>query len=378
MGPTGHDHLYKPSPEELRAIRTTPGTTSNGQPFDHHVRKKVERGEWRLECIRPDVLGLARPLEIYRGIRQGNFITPWQRSDDAEAYCPAHWADLKIGSGACGLRCRGCFLVLTHRVFCDPSRHLLYENLDEFESAVIRWLRKPDRKNLGLGIDCSDSLLYEGVIGHARRLIPLFADQAANPHGAKLILLTKSVNVQYLKGLPRRNVIVSFSLNPEKVADLWEGKFADGTRVTPPITERLGASLRAQEMGFEVRWRIDPILPLDDWVDVYRAFLDAAAGDGHRPTRVTLGTYRQTQPSLATFVSRWGLPPLEWERPPLVKDGAHLHLDRERRVEIYRQLLVLIRDAWKATCQVPTVALCKEPRSLREAIGLAHDRCNCG
>jgi DNA repair photolyase len=207
-------------------------------------------------------------------------------------------------------------------------------------------LTRPSRRNLGLGIDCSDSLLCEGATGHARRLIPLFASEQANPHGCKLILLTKSVNVHYLHGLPTRNVLLTFSLNPEPIADLWEGKFDDGVRVTLSIAARLDASLQGQNMSFEVRWRIDPILPVDRWQDVYTEFFEHAARDGHRPTRITLGTYRETQPSLRTFVEHWGLPPLEWQLTGLEKDGAHYHVPKAERVEIYGALKAVIQSAW--------------------------------
>ena len=48
-----------PSFEELRTIRTKPGQTSDGKPFNWYVKTKEESGEWRLECVRADVLGLA-------------------------------------------------------------------------------------------------------------------------------------------------------------------------------------------------------------------------------------------------------------------------------------------------------------------------------
>jgi len=371
-------YLYRPSPEELREIRTIPGRTARGKPFDWLVRKEVQEGKWRLECVGSDVLGLTRPLEIYRASRRTNLIKPWPRSDDAEAYCPAHWADLAIGCGPCGLRCRGCFLILTHRVKCDPSRHLVYENTGDYVKAVTRWLRRPNRRNLGIGIDCSDSLLYEGVTGHVRRLVPLFASPKTNPNVSKCILLTKSVNVRYLEGLPTANVLVTFSLNPGLIADLWEGKFDDRVRVTPSIDRRLQASLRAQAMGFEVRWRIDPIIPVDGWQDAYAEFFSGAARDRHRPTRITLGTYRETQPSLRTFAQSWGLPPIEWTPSGLEKDGAHYHLDKQHRVGIYRSLATHVKGAWSSLGGTPYVALCKEPRAVRTAVGLTHDMCNCG
>ena len=96
------------SVHELALIRTKPGMTTAGKPFDWFVRQKVESGEWRLECVSAETLGLVRPLEIYRAKRLTNLVKPWSVSDDAEAYCPAHWADLAIGRGACGLRCRAC------------------------------------------------------------------------------------------------------------------------------------------------------------------------------------------------------------------------------------------------------------------------------
>ncbi len=323
------------------------------------------------------MLGLAEPLEVYRASRSGKFVEPWGRSDGV-GYCPQHWADVKIGHGACGFRCRACFLMATHRIMANPARHVLYENTDKCLRTVKRWLQKPDRRSLGLGIDCSDSLLYEGVTGLARSIIPLVASPETNPKGVRLILLTKSTNDRYLAGLPTSKVVVSYSLNPEPIADLWEGKFTDGTRVTPPIADRVASSLRAAEMGFEVRWRVDPILTPPGWREQYVAFLQAAARKGARPTRITLGTYRENSPSLLTFAERWGLPPMEWIPPELSKEGMHGHVVKDERVGVYRQVIRTIRQAWRGTGHRPEVALCKETAGVRKAVGIDHDRCNCG
>ena len=362
---------------ETEAIRTRAGLTASGKPFDHYIRGLVAKGELRLECIPAEVAGIARPIEVYRARRgRGTIIKPWRPETSDDSYCPAHWADIAIGRGACGFRCRACFLVLTHRAFCDPSRHVLYDNIEDYERAVRRELRRPGT-NLGLGIDCSDSLLYEGVTRHARRLIPLFASTETNPHNRKLILLTKSVNVGYLEALPTTNVLATFSLNPEAIADLWEGKWNDGVRITPPIAERLAASARLQNLGFEVRWRVDPILPVEGWKELYEEFFEHAAEADHCPTRITLGTYREMQRSLLTIAEKWGLPSMEWRPEGMRKDGMHYHLDPDRRVEIYRALAEAIRCAWKGRGQVPMVALCKESSKVRAASGLDHLHCNC-
>ena len=358
-------------------IRTHPGCASNGKSFDHVVRAKVAKGEYRLQCLPADVTGTRRPIEVYGAKRARNTILkPWQASTDDDSYCPSHWADIAIGRGACGFRCRACFLMLTHRTFADPSRHVLYENVDDYEAVVRKELMRRG-KNLGLGIDCSDSLLYEGETGHVRRLIPLFADRETNPFGRKLILLTKSVNVHYLEGLPTANVLMTFSLNPELIADLWEGKWNDGVRITPPVRNRLAASQRAERMGFEVRWRVDPILPVDGWQDVYRQFFAEVASEGHQPTRITLGTYREMGRSLLTIADRWGLPPMEFAPGTLTKDGMHYHLPDEQRIDIYRRLMDFIKSSWEHAGHTPIVALCKETRTIREALGMTHSHCNC-
>jgi DNA repair photolyase len=363
--------------QTLADIRTTPGLTDNGKPFDHIVKDKVDNGGYRLELIPAKPLGTARPIEVYRATRaRGTMIKPWSYEIDDDSYCPSHWADIAIGRGACGYRCRACFLILTHRGFCDPSRHVLYENVDYYEHAVRNELQQPG-PNLGLGIDCSDSLLYEGVTGHARRLIPLFADQKTDPFARKLILLTKSTNVHYLEGLPTNNILMTFSLNPEPIADLWEGKWNDGIRITPHIEDRLKASAKAQQMEFEVRWRIDPILPVESWADIYRDFFISAAAAGHRPTRITLGTYREMGRSLLTIAAKWGLPSMQWTPPKLSKDGMHYHIEEAERVAIYRQLSSSIYDAWGKTVVIPIVALCKESKVVRAAVGITHSHCNC-
>lgn len=362
---------------ETECIRTSPGIASNGKPFDHVVKAKVTKGEYRLQCIPAADLGTARPIEVYRAKRSRNTILkPWQASTEDDSYCPSHWADIAIGRGACGFRCRACFLMLTHRTFCDPSRHVLYENVSDYEDIVRRELMQRG-KNLGLGIDCSDSLLYEGITGHARRLIPLFASKDANPYGRKLILLTKSTNVHYLEGLPTNNVLMTFSLNPEPVADLWEGKWNYGMRIMPSVNGGFAASRKAQEMGFEVRWRVDPILPVDRWQDIYREFMSEAAMAGHRPTRITLGTYREMGRSLLTIATKWGLPQMEFIPGNLHKDGMHYHLPDEQRIDIYCKLSDFIATVWQRIGRAPIVALCKETKAIRDALGITHSHCNC-
>ncbi len=356
------------------------GKTSVGRSISWYVEEQAATGKWREEEIPAETVGLSRPLRVFRVSRKTNLIT-YSWHGDKNTFCPPMWWDLAIGSGACGLGCRACFLMLTHRIKRDPWRHLLYDNLDDFLNISEKWLGASNRRpqhTLGVGIDRSDSLLYEGVAPHVRNLAPLFADPKYNLNGNKLILLTKTKNTHYLAEIPsdqRRNIVPSFSLNPEPIADLWEGKWPDGLRISPPISERLEAARFAQEMGYEVRVRIDPILTPAGWEGHYAAFVAEVKKLGIDFRYWTLGTYREKNGQLDAWRERWGLLPMEWqpEDDELEKDGTHWHLPEARRIEIYTKVRdIILREFPRAR-----VSLCKETHVVRKAVRLCNGDCNC-
>ena len=96
----------------------------NGKSVRWWVDEQERLGHWRREIIPASVVGLTRDLTVFRAPRKTNLIT-YDWHGDKETFCPPMWWDLAIGSGACGLGCRACFLMLTHRVRRDPWRHLL-------------------------------------------------------------------------------------------------------------------------------------------------------------------------------------------------------------------------------------------------------------
>jgi len=357
------------------------GTTSTGRSVSWFVDEQVNSGTWTEEEIEPNISGLTRAIKVYRASRKTNLIA-YDWHGDKQTFCPPMWWDLAIGSGACGLGCRSCFLMLTHRIKRDPSRHLLYDNLGDFAHVAEKWLHDPLRRRqhtLGVGIDRSDSLLYEGIIPHVRNLAPLFSSTDHNKCGNKLVLLTKTANTHYLSEINpshKANIIVSFSLNPETIADLWEGKWPDtGERITPPISTRLEAVKYAQDLGFEVRVRVDPILTPENWEDYYKSFVADIKNRGINFRYWTLGTYREKNAQLDGWREKWGLLPMEWQPQDndLVKDGTHRHMPEQRRIEIYTKM----RDIIQREFPTARISLCKETHVVRKAVALCSADCNC-
>src|SRR2546421_1535792 len=373
--------LLKSSETRVEASKRNIGETSAGRRIDWFTNEQVDKGVWREEESAREIAGLSRPLIIYRGSRKTNLIV-YDWHGDKQTFCPPMWWDLAIGSGACGLGCRACFLMLTHRIKRDPSRHLLYDNLDDFLHVSEKWLLHPSRRRqhtLGVGIDRSDSLLYEGVVPHVRNLAPLFSDSIRNPNGNKLILLTKTANTHFLADiLPahRAKIVASFSLNPESIADLWEGKWPDtGERITHPISQRLEAVKYAQDLGFEARVRVDPILTAENWEEQYASFIADVKNIGINFRYWTLRTYREKNAQLDAWRERWGLPAMEWQpsENELVKDGTHRHFPEERRINIYRKVSALILQEFPKA----RISLCKETHTVRKALALCNADCNC-
>lgn len=354
-------------------------STSAGKPITWYVDKQVTEGKWIEETVPAETAGLTRPLTILRAPRKTNLIT-YQRHGDRATFCPPMWWDLAIGSGACGLGCRACFLILTHRVMRDPWRHLLYSNVDDFVRATEAWLLHPKRRHqhtLGVGIDRSDSLLYEGVTGLVRLLAPLFGGKS-NLRDCRLILSTKSTNTNYLMDIltsDRKSVVVTFSLNPEPIADLWEGKWPDGERITRNINDRLEAAALAQDLGFEIRVRVDPILTAPGWQDHYREFIGQVRRTGLHFHYWTLGTYREKSPQLQAWSQRWGLAPMEWQPSvdEMIHDGTHWHLPFRQRRETYSFMFDLIRQTFPDA----RIGLCKETHTMRKLLTLCNADCNC-
>jgi spore photoproduct lyase len=220
--------------------------------------------------------------------------------------------------------------------------------------------------------ESSDSLALDHVTHLARDLVPLFARQDEGmlfpkEEKHKLLFVTKSVNVQGLFEVNERaHVVVSFSLNAPEVSARYE-------HGAPHPYERLKAAVQCQQAGYEVRIRIDPIVPLEGWREMYGPLLERIALEMDvKGLRFTLGTIRHN-PGLRECARDRGR---EWQ----VFNPAHSHEGSDLR---YRLPVTLRREVYswflKRLPAEASVALCKETEEIWEELGLdaRNPRCNC-
>jgi len=389
------EKVSRETPSRVESITISSGDDTEGEKeITKYIERQVKEGIWKEVTLSPSITGLPRPIDIYTSERKDSFIK-WTWHGDKDTFCPPIWADIALGSGACGFQCRTCFLMLTFRSMRDPSKPLVYTNYDQLDSDVAAWLnaktfrfqdpeskkmverRRTYKDTIGLGIDCSDSLLFEGYTNTLHRVAPLFQKESSNPLGAQLILLTKSANTQLLDDIDPKNIVVTMSLNPEGIADLWEGKYSDGVRVTPRISNRLEALKHAQDLGFEVRVRLDPILTPEGWEDQYREFAAQMAALKLTPSFITLGTYREKNHQLDTWREKWGLPAPELDQFDVSEDreGTHHHVLNRRA--IYTTVKEIIHKEYPSAKMSPRISLCKETHHVRKETGMNNAYCNC-
>jgi len=189
-------------------------------------------------------------------------------------------------------------------------------------------------------------------------IIPIFEEQ--NRH--KILFLTKSDNIKHLLEInPHNQAIISFSLNADGVAKEWE-------RGAPSVDRRIEAGRKLSQAGYEVRIRIDPIVPVPDWKIQYTNLIDQIF-TSFTPERITLGSLRGLQSTINGSTDR------SWLKYLSENSNWGKKVDFKTRYEIYATLI----DQLKENYDYSDVALCKETVAMWGRLGMDYKKikCNC-
>jgi DNA repair photolyase len=234
-----------------------------------------------------------------------------------------------------------------------------FNNLDKIFREARRWIAKDGLESYVLNMgNLSDSLAFENRRPFIAPFVELFRKEAeakGRPHCALLVTKGGTAECAMLfKIKPCANMIISFSVNHSVAAKRFEAGAA-------PTADRFRAATRLKKLGWRVRIRIDPMIRGYDYSDVLRQTRAL------RPERVTLGMLR-AEHNLPRHAPKglFG----ELVPPALKKDLARYPLPL--RLTYYRKAIRTLKD-------ICPIALCEEPASVWDALGLdtAGRRCNC-
>jgi spore photoproduct lyase len=253
----------------------------------------------------------------------------------------------------CPMDCSYCYL---QEYLAENSALKVFSNCDDLLAEADELLSKHRRFFFRIGTgEITDSLALDPYIGFTREIIPFFAEQP----NVLLELKTKSDCVEALLDLDSKDrVVVSWSMNPQRVIDLDE-------QGTASLDERLRAARRCQEAGYRLGFHFDPMVEYRGWERDYEQMLEQifATVDWRRIAWLSMGVLRNTPGLKRTMRDRFPWTRLLAAEQVLCPDGK-LRYFQPLRVAMYRKMLGWIRHA------APTVKvyLCMESKEVWEQV----------
>lgn len=295
-----------------------------------------------------------------RYVADSSIITRFDKtplpSRSTDVICP-HFIELKWAYG-CPFDCAWCYLKGTFRFHPTKTKPVI-KDLTKVELHTRRFLEEvstPEILNTG---EIADSLMSEGTSQpFSRFIIPIFEEQ--NRH--KALFVTKSDNIRHLLEInPHNQVVVSFSLNADEVAKRWE-------KGAPSVARRIEAGKKLSQAGYEVRVRIDPMVPIEDWQIHYIRLIEQIFAS-FIPTRITLGSLRGLQTTVNGSTDK------SWVEYLKENSNWGKKIDFKTRYDMYTTVINHLRER----CNYHKFALCKETVAMWGRLGMNYKniKCNC-
>lgn len=283
-------------------------------------------------------------------------------SEETDNTCPNYWHFSCYGF--CPFDCSYCYLAGTPGVKFSPTVKV-FLNVDQIIDQIAKTATQVKKSTSFYLGKLQDGLALDPLTGFSRRFIRFFAQHEY----ARQILLTKSADVDNLLDLDHGNhTILSWSLNPPEVSTAFE------TNV-PPVADRINSMQKCADVGYPVRAVIMPIIPIENWWDIYSSFLIKLL-QMIPLQRITLGqicsfpsAIQLTEQKLGTYN------PLSNQLERSKSPDGRTRFPVQLRTNVYRHLIKTI----KSINPNMQIGLCLEEKSIFYALNMdnAIGCCNC-
>jgi spore photoproduct lyase len=282
---------------------------------------------------------------------KGELIKPCPGTKD---YICCGYRILHIGSN-CPMDCSYCIL---QAYFNQPFLRLFVNTEEIFAKLNTFVAAHPDEIiRLGTG-EFTDSLALDHLSDFSTLLIKALA-----AHPKVLVeLKTKTASIHnLLPDAPSRNILISWSLNPEEIIQKEEQGAAS-------LDERLEAAWICQEKGYHLGFHFDPIFFFKGWQEAYKKTI-LKLFSKIRPKKIawiSLGCFRFMPPLKSIIEYRH--PKAEYIYQEFIPAlDKKMRYPQNQRVEIYQNLLRWIQEGG----QEVLVYLCMENPSIwKKVFGL--------
>src|SRR5258706_6453516 len=295
-----------------------------------------------------DRFGAAKK-KLYLAKHKGEFF---KKCPGSEGQVCCNYFVINFASN-CPMDCSYCYL---QEYLADNSALKVFSNVGDLIKEADQVLSKHRGMFFRVGTgEITDSLALEPYTGMVGELMPYFVQQP----NMLLELKTKSDCVDsLLKFDPKGRVVVSWSMNPQRVID-WD------ETDTASFSERLSAARRCQEAGYRLGFHFDPMIEYPGWDADYESMLEEVFStiDWRKLSWLSLGVLRNTPALKRAMRERFPRTQLLTGEQVLCPDGK-LRYFQPLRVAMYRKMVGWIRRA------APTVKiyLCMESKEVWQQV----------
>ncbi|OFZ16938.1 MAG: hypothetical protein A2Z20_09545 [Bdellovibrionales bacterium RBG_16_40_8] len=255
----------------------------------------------------------------------------------------------------CNMNCSYCYL----QGFINSPITKIYANIDQalVELSEVGQTLKDHSLRIGTG-EITDSLSLDELTLYSRELIIFFRDYPK----WRLELKTKSSRVdQFLDVEHAKNIIISFSLNPQNI-------IASEEHGTASLIARLYAAQKSRDCGHIISFHLDPVIYFAGWQNSYSEMIDEITSrfTPQDVPAISIGTLRFQPAQRHLMRERFGTKSLTLQSELFQSQDGKLRYDQKLRSEMYE----FIRQRFLAHSREWNIFLCMEtPETWLETFG---------
>jgi len=305
----------------------------------------ITEGNKYLLDLFPDVIRKFRLVIVPQKWRCTPFISFFSKSPP-DIVCPSFW-ELKWAIG-CPFKCDYCYLQGTFHGNKAPR----IKDLEKLKLQLKEFLEWATSEKLRVILNTGELTDSLAVIKWTRELLPILIDTIGIYEGYHKVLFVTKGGKAHVKPLLEKSgelidfSVVSFSLNARKVAQLYE-------HGTSSPDDRLAAAKACQDIGFEVRIRLDPIIPIERWKEAYLELMHLMIVEyGLIPARITIGTLRGLYKTIKYAENKAWIAFLKNGE----RTGWGQKMKYEERAKIYKYIIEKLKEYGYKN----PIAICKE------------------
>lgn len=228
----------------------------------------------------------------------------------------------------CHMDCSYCYLQSYH----NSPYTTIYSNIDQAISELNQLSDENPYLSCRVGTgETMDSLGFDPITLFSEKLFSFFYTHPL----WYLELKTKTNHVDHLLQIPhKKNIVVSWSLNPQFIIDCEE-------HGTASLIERLEAAQKCVQHGFLVAFYFDPLIWYQDWEKGYSEVVDMIVKrfDPIQVIQLAMGSLRFPVSQKAIIRERFGMKSLVASAELFQSQTGKLRYDQKIRNMMFQHLI---------------------------------------